>query len=337
MLCVAIWPAAAQTIGGNAVFNFLRLPSTPLVTGMGGINISETSNDLGMVMENPALLSEQMNTQLMTGFSTGFNGLNAYAAAGAWHHERSETRLALGLHYLDYGSLTETDASGNNLGIFRPQDWVLRFSMARSYKSKWNYGASLQYIQSSYGVYRANGLAMTIGLQFLDTSRGWSVGLVARNMGTTLRSYSGQGGDDLPFDLQLGFTKSLSNAPFSFSVTAHHLHRLALGYNDVAFDNQAGWSTSNEEKLSLDNLFRHLVLATHVDIGEYLQADLGFNYLRRRELQIGQGGNGLAGFSLGLSLKARRFQLRYARSQYQRSTGYHHFGLNIAMDKLQGL
>lgn len=336
-MCLAHWPGFAQTIGGNAVFNFLRLPSTPLVTGMGGMNISETSNDLGMAMENPALLTEDMHAQLMTGFSTGFNGLNAYAAAGAWHHDRSKTRFSLGLHYLDYGSLTETDASGNNLGFFRPQDWVLRIAAARSYKSKWNYGVILQYIQSSYGVYRANGLAANIGLQYLDTSRGWSVGLVARNMGTTLRTYGGQGGDDLPFDLQLGFTKSLNNAPLSFSLTAHHLHRLALGYNDVSFDNQAGWSTSDGEKFSLDNLFRHLVLATHIAIGELLQADLGFNYLRRRELQIGEGGNGLAGFSLGFSVRARRFQLRYARSQYQRSNGYHHFGLSIAMDKLQGL
>ncbi|MCR6719791.1 MAG: hypothetical protein NVV59_05725 [Chitinophagaceae bacterium] len=186
-------------------------------------------------------------------------------------------------------------------------------------------------------MYRANGIAVDIGLQYLDSSKGWSFAVVAKNMGTTLKSYADSGGDDLPFDLQFGFTKKLANAPLAFSLTAHHLHRLALGYNDIAFDNQVGWNTSDEKKLSLDNIFRHFVLASHIYAGKYVTADIGFNYLRRRELQVGKDGNGLTGFSMGVSLLARKFQVRYARTQFQQSTGMNQFGITLAMDKLGGL
>lgn len=325
-----------QTLGGSTVFNFLRLPATPLVTGMGGMNISHTVNDVTMAFENPALLQKEMHGQLSTGFQSGFSGLRTYAAAGSIHKENLKTRFAAGLHYIDYGKLPQTDAAGNEMGIFRPHDWVFQLSAARTYLTRWNYGITLKYIQSSYGIYRANGIAADFGVQYLDSAKGWSIAVVAKNMGTTLKSYIGSGGDDLPFDLQLGFTKKLANAPLAFSFTAHHLHRLALGYNDISFDNQVGWNTADDQKLSLDNIFRHFVLASHIYAGKYVTADIGFNYLRKRELQVGREGNGLAGFSMGISLLARKFQLRYARTQFQQSTGLNQFGITLAMDKLGG-
>lgn len=327
----------SQALGGNAVFNFLRLPGSPLVTGMGGMNITNTANDVSMAFENPALLQKDMHAQLSTGFQAGFSGLNTYFAAGAINKEKLKTRFAAGLHYIDYGKLAQTDAAGNEMGFFRPHDWVLQLTASRSYLNRWNYGLTLKFIQSSYGIYRANGIAADIGVQYLDTSRGWSIAIVAKNMGASLKTYTGSGGDDLPFDLQMGFTKRLKNAPFAFSFTAHHVHRLALGYNDIAFDNQVGWNTPSDNKLSFDNIFRHVVLASHIYAGPYITADIGFNYLRRKELQVGREGNGLTGFSMGISLQARKFQLRYARTQYQKTAGMNQFGLTLAMDKLSGL
>ena len=326
-----------QTLGGNSVFNFLRLPGSPLATGMGGINISNPMPDVGMVSENPALLRKEMHAQLSTGFQTGLSGLNSYALAAAIHNKKNNTRFAGGIHYIDYGKLTQTDASGNELGFFRPHDWVLHITAAKTYLSRWNYGLTFKFIRSSYGVYQASGLAADVGLQYLDTSRGWSVAVVAKNMGTMLQTYTGSAADDLPFDLQLGFTKRLINAPFAFSVTAHHLHRLALGYKDIAYNNELGWNTTSAgSRWSLDNFFRHLVFASHIYAGPYITADVGFNYLRRRELQTGQGGNGLTGFSMGVSLQTRRFSLRYARTQFQKSAAMNQFGLTLAMNRLEG-
>ena len=336
LACGTLGRTGAQTIGGSSVFNFLRLSASPLVAGMGGINLSEDRKDIGMAFENPAQLDPAMAGQLATGFNTGLADIQSYMAMAGWRADHIHTRFAGGILYLNYGTIVQTDASGNVLGQVRPRDWVAQISASRSYGSRWNYGASIKWIQSSLGSYRANGVAMDLGLIYRDSVNGWRFALTARNMGTQLKTYAGAGGDDLPFDLQIGATKRLREAPFGFSLTLHHLHRLALGYNDVAFDNQVGWNTASNQKWSLDNLLRHTVLATHVYLGKYVTADLGFNYLRRREWQVGETGNGLAGFSLGVSLRARSFFLHYAHMGYQRGTGLHQFGLTLKLDRLAG-
>jgi hypothetical protein len=40
----------AQTLGGNAVYNFLKLSNTSQLIALGGINISQPSTDVGMVL-----------------------------------------------------------------------------------------------------------------------------------------------------------------------------------------------------------------------------------------------------------------------------------------------
>src|SRR5687767_1237975 len=53
----------AQTLGGNSVFNFLRLSNTPQLTALGGENISNQTDDIGMAFHSPSLLRETMHTQ----------------------------------------------------------------------------------------------------------------------------------------------------------------------------------------------------------------------------------------------------------------------------------
>ena len=112
----------AQTIGGNAVFNFLQLPASPHQTGLGGINVSKISNDAGLAFSNPALLKPGMHTQLNTVFNAMYDAVHAYTLSFAYHRQNIKTTFLWGLNYLDYGSLSQTDASGILLGNFRPTD-----------------------------------------------------------------------------------------------------------------------------------------------------------------------------------------------------------------------
>ena len=54
-------PIFAQTTAGNAVYQFLKLPSTAKATSLGGLNISSIGNDLGLAMTQPALLSTELD------------------------------------------------------------------------------------------------------------------------------------------------------------------------------------------------------------------------------------------------------------------------------------
>jgi len=323
-----------QTIGGNSVFNFLKLPNTPQLTALGGVNVSQTSNDVGLAFNNPALLKKEIHSQMNAVFNSFYSGIKAYHLSLGYHHPKLNTNFSWGLHYFSYGNIQQTDASGNILGDFRPTDWVMQVSASRSYMDKWNYGATLKFINSDYGQYSSNGIATDVGVLYNDSAKLFSASVLVKNLGFQLKKYEGTEADDLPFDLQIGITKKLENAPFGFSLTAHHLNRFDIRYNDTAFSNENGFSNSTS---LFDKIFRHIVLATSVYPDEKLELIVGYNFLRRKELNIGNGGNGFNGFSLGAGVLLDKLQIRYARAYYQNNTAYNQFGLNMKLNEYFGL
>ena len=60
---------AGQVLGGNSVFNFLKLSNTPQLTALGGTNITQPSNDIGLAFNNPALLKASMHSQMNAVFN----------------------------------------------------------------------------------------------------------------------------------------------------------------------------------------------------------------------------------------------------------------------------
>jgi len=149
--------AGAQTVGGNTVFNFIAQPNTAQLSALGGFNVSNISNDVGMSFQNPGLLRTQMHQQLNASFNDFLAGIRNYSLTTAWHLENANTNLALGINYFDYGELTRTDASGNILGNFRPTDYLVQVAASRKYKERWWYGATLKFMQSSYAQQRDRG------------------------------------------------------------------------------------------------------------------------------------------------------------------------------------
>ncbi len=337
LLLLAFIRLPAQTLGGSSVFNFLKLPHTPQLTALGGINVSLPSNDVGLAFNNPALLRPEMHSQMNAVFNSFYAGIKAYHLSLGYHNQKINTNLLWGLNYFNYGSIPQTDAAGNMLGNFRPTDWVMQVSASRHYMEKWNYGSTLKFISSNYGQYRSNGLAIDAGVLYSDTAKLFYASVLVKNLGFQLKKYAGTDPDELPFDLQVGFTKRLENAPFSFSVTANHLHSFNIAYNDTTFNNENGFENGSNKKFSFNTLFRHFVFATTVYAGDKIEITAGYNYLRRQELNIGNAGNGLNGFSLGAGVILNKLQIRYARAYYQNNTAYNQLGINLKLNEYFGL
>ncbi len=322
--------AFCQTIGGNAAYQFVLLPNTPQLSALGGINISNMTTDAGMTFNNPSLLREGMHQQLHVSFNSMYAGIKNYHSLFAYHSATWQTTFAAGVHFIDYGNIEQTDASGNTGGSFRPNDYVAQISAARRYAEHWYYGASVKVISSNYGIYRSSALALDIGVAYLDTAKLLQASLVIKNAGTQLKKYQGTGGDDLPFDVQVGVSKRLANAPIQFSITAHHLHQFDIRYNDTTFNNDNGIDQGNSGKqFTIDKFFRHFIFATQVFLGNKIEVSFAYNFLRRKELYIANSTNGFTGFSLGVGAIFKKMQIRYARSYYQNNTAYNQFGLNI--------
>ena len=327
----------AQTLGGNTVFNFLRLPNTPQLTALGGVNVSHGADDVGLAFNNPALLNGGMHTQLNAVFNHFYSGISVYHVSMGYRNEKLKTNFLWGLNYFNYGSTTETDASGNILGNFRPTDWVMQVSASRSYLQKWNYGATLKFISSNYGQYSSNGIAMDMGVLYRDTVNLFSASILAKNMGAQLKKYEGTDADDLPFDLQIGISKRLEKAPFGFSLTGQRIYRYNIRYDDTTFNNANGYPNASPKKFNLGKVIDHLVLGATIYIGDRVEFNAGYNFLRRRELNIGREGNGLNGMSLGAGVMLGKIHIHYARAHYQGNTAYNQFGLNLKLNEYFGL
>ncbi len=328
---------SSQTLGGNAVFNFLRLPNTPQLTALGGVNVSQVSGDVGLAYNNPALLNAGMHSQLNAVFNGFYSGISVYHLSMGYRSEKLKTNFLWGLNYFSYGSTAETDASGNILGNFRPTDWVMQVSASRDYLQKWNYGGTLKFISSNYGQYSSNGIAMDMGVLYHDTANLFSASILAKNMGVQLKKYEGTEADDLPFDLQIGISKRLEKAPLGFSLTGQRIHRFNIRYDDTLFNSENGYPNAADKKFSMGKLIDHLVLGATIYFGDRVEFNAGYNFLRRRELNIGREGNGLNGFSLGAGVMLGKIQVRYARSHYQGNSAYNQFGLNLKLNEYFGL
>ncbi|HQS25264.1 MAG: hypothetical protein B7Y11_11975 [Sphingobacteriia bacterium 24-36-13] len=315
----------AQTLGGNAVYNFLSQPGSAQVAALGGINISNQSNDVSMSLGNPALLRKSMHQQIATSFNGFLAGISNYSAVASYFQERHQINWGIGLQYLHYGNITQTDAAGNVLGTFKPNDFALQFLLSKQYNNYFYIGAAAKFIQSNYGIYRSSGIAMDIGLTYTDTLNQIQASVAIKNMGTQLSTYGGAAKEELPFDLQAGISKRLANAPIQFSLTAHNLHRLNILYNDTAFNASEG---DLRTAGFLQKTFAHLILATQFYLNEKVEISLGYNFLRRQDLNIFNATSGLNGLTAGAGFMHKKLHIRYATGFYQQKV-FHQFTLNF--------
>lgn len=330
--------SGAQTLGGSATFNFVKLSASPLLTSLGGVNASYTANDIGLAFYNPALLKPSMHTQMLAAFNDFYTGIKTYHLSMGYYNPAIKTSFAYGIHYINYGDIQHTDAAGNMFENFRPTDWVMQVSASHSYLQKWNLGTTIKFINSDYRLYKSNALAVDIGLQYHDSSNLFSASVLVKNLGVQLKKYNNTSEEELPFDLVVGITKRLAKAPFGFSFTANNLNVFDIRYNDENDNlvNVLGQDQANKKYL-FDKIFRHVILAAHIYVESKIEFNMGYNHLRRQELSIGNSGNGLNGFSIGAGLLLNKMQIRFTRTNYQNNTAFNQLGLNLKLNEYFGL
>jgi hypothetical protein len=316
----------SQTTAGNASFQFLSLPYSAKATSLGGLNISSMGNDLGLAMFNPSLLTSEMDEHLQVSVKPYFAGIQQYDMIGVLHSGKKNVTMGWGVHYLDYGTIPMTDIAGNELGNMRPNDYVIQYSAATNYIQNFRIGSSLKYIKSNYGMYTSSGIAMDIGLTYLSPNGLSQASILVSNVGVQLASSGAK--QDLPFNLILGWSKKLEYAPLQFSVTADRLSVWNASYFDPNYVDIFGKKPAS----GLQNVFNHLTLGTELYIGEQVDLNVGYHFIRRYDLNVYNQSNGLNGFSAGLGLKIDKVRLQYGNSFFQTNL-YHHFSLTYQLKR----
>jgi hypothetical protein len=317
----------AQTVGGNAVFSFINQPNTAQLSALGGTNISTISNDVGISFQNPALLRNTMHQQVNASFNSFLAGIKNYSITSSFHVPKIATNIGVGVTYLNYGTITQTDAIGNIFGTFNPTDYVVQVMASKQYKERFWLGTTFKFINSSYGQFKSNAVALDVGVSYCDTANGLQISLLVKNMGTQLKTFNNSNKkEELPFDLQFGITKRLAKAPIQLSLTAHHLQQLSINYNDSNFNAAEG--NDNATKNILDKTLSHLIVASQFFVGDKLELTAAYNFLRSKDLSAYNVSNGLNGFTLGAGLKLKKLHINYGSGFYQRNL-FHQISLTF--------
>lgn len=318
----------AQT-GGDNIYEFLNLTHSGLVSSLGGINVSLNTDNLNLAYYNPGLLNSGMDRSLALNYVNYFGGVNygmvmySLSSHGTGHY-------ATGLTYLNYGSFTEADASGNITGKFTASEYSLSLIYSRDLDSLFTVGVNCKPILSFLENYSSVGLAFDLGASYHNRSELFSAGFVIRNAGIELKTYAGEKHQKLPFEIEAGISQRLAHAPFRFSLTLRHLEKYDLTYH---YGDTSSVISNLRSPEFFENLLRHAIVGIEIIPHKNLYLSAGYNYQRRRELQI-DSKISTVGFSWGFGINTNWFNIEFGRATYHLAGSSNHISFIIRPDLL---
>lgn len=301
-------------IGGQSTFAFLKMPQSARITALGGTLITVRDDDAALGLTNPALLNRKMHQQMS--FNSSFLSPEVLAGYAAYAHQYKRWTLHGGIQFLDYGKIKMTDETGTEQGIFGAQETAITLGAGRKINKFYSFGVNARFISSQIESYQSSGVAGDIAFAYTDTARGFTAGLVVRNVGMQLKTYVAGNKEDLPTEIQIGISQRLKHLPFRISATLQHLQKWQIRYNDpyvIKETNIFGQTQQTDTNWDwLDNAARHLVVGGEFLLGkkENLRLRMGYNHLLRSEM-LPKDGRGFIGLSFGAGLKVSKFRIEY--------------------------
>lgn len=320
LLVLFLAPVYSQT-GGDNTYEFLNLNHSAFAAATGGMTVSQGLGDLSLTCFNPALLDNTMNNDISLSFSTYFAGIS-YGYASWAKSLKSKGNLAGGISFISYGKFTEADISGNINGTFSASEYAMNIIYSRVIDSSFTAGINIKPVFSHLERYFSAGICADLGVTYRNKKLLLEAGLTIRNAGFQIKSYTGNGGEHLPFEIVAGVTKRLQHAPFRFSLTLRHLEKPDLTY-DYNIDDD-----SPEGGLG-ENILRHMIVGIEILPIDNFWVATGFNYQRRAEMRTAQRA-GMAGFSWGFGFRAKAFALSFGRDTYHLAGAANHLTITLS-------
>ena len=306
VLLSSVLHAGAQE--SQTVYNFLRLPVSAHAAALGGSGITLIEDDATLIFHNPALINNITDRTLNLNFMTYMEGATTASSSFIRAAGERGTWGVMG-QFMSYGTMKETNVSGQQTGEFSAKDIALGGSFAYSLSEKFTGGITAKFIASYIGQYNSLGACIDLGLNYYDSQSELSVSAVARNLGGQLSAYE----DDferMPLDLQLGITKRLLGSPLRLSASLVRLNDWEYG------------------------LGKHIVIGADLILSPQFYIAAGYNAMRASEMKIteddGSSAHG-AGLSIGGGLQLERLKLHVAYAKYHVSASSLLINLSYAL------
>ena len=319
---------AMAQIGGERTFMFLNQFSNARINALGGYAISIKEADVNLGLQNPALLNANMNHQAAFNYMRFVDDISSGYFAYAFKLDSNNT-LAAGVQYINYGDFTRTTENAEELGTFTAGEYNYHVSYARKLNDNWSVGGALKFINSNLDIYHSMGLAIDAGINYYNPKNLVSLSGVVANFGYQFKPYRPGNHEDLPLNIMLGFSKKFQHNPFRFSIVAHNLQSpLRLTYNNLSRPGlNKDFNTGEvipERITTIDKIAAHLNVSAEILLGKFMWVGMGYNHLRRYEMKLSER-TGTAGFSWGLGMRFKKFQMAYGSAGYHAAYGTNAF------------
>lgn len=315
-------------IGGTKIFQFLEIPTGARTTALGSAPVGGNKADLEVGLIHPSLLNENMHQTVVFQHNDYINDISFSSFGTAWALDSLHT-LSFGGMLGNYGSFTRTDAVGNELGSFTVKDMAVQAGYSYKIDSSFTVGTNVKFINSNYDTYTSTGIGFDLSVAYQRVSNDLDMVLTLRNAGKQLKTYTDSVGD-FPLNLTYSLYKRLGQSPLRFAITADHLEKWDLTFEDpnriVEVDPITGEILNEAQNGFGDKLMRHIKIGTEVLISKSIAARIGYDYRRRQELKVDQK-TGATGISFGFALTLSYFQLSYGYASYHLSAPSNVFSL----------
>lgn len=325
--------AAAQS--GYGVYQFLDLPASSRIAALGSNNVSLQDNDLNLAFQNPSLLNAQ------TGDLIGLSAANyladvTFGTVVYGKNFNKNNYMAFGIQYIDYGDFKGMNEQNEYQGNFTAKDITISVMYARPLNEHISIGLTFKPIYSVYESYHSFGLATDVGLSYNDPESLFSAGLVFRNMGTQIKGYYAEEGDQhlepLAYNILLGITKKFQHAPLRISGTLHNLQRWDLSYQSTNQQSSSLIGSENNEIGFFDMAFRHAIFGVEFIPNKNFYLAVGYNHRRRQEMAM-NGFKSMAGFSFGGGIKVYKFHVGFGMTQFQLGAYSYQFSISTSLNE----
>lgn len=309
-------------------FSFSSIPVSNAVSAIGGNQVAIQQRDVVELTANPAFIDSAYHRQAAINYLNYLADINQAGLAYAQLIDSAVLFNAYG-RYLNFGTFTETDEVGNELGQFSIAGFEIGAGLSKSLSDRLSIGATWKHLIADQYLNTSIASAIDFGVRY-ELPAGLAMGATLDDLGFI---YLNAGKIDLigfSPSLNFGLSKKFSKAPLMLALQYNRLNEWDLAKYDLDEQGNVNVDPFTGEQtrriITFNNLARHLILSAVFAPSEKFRIMGGFNVRRRLELAAPQR-PALVGFSLGTQIRVRRFTLMYTIASYHLNGASNYLGI----------
>ena len=322
--CSFIYPQ----IGGSNTYQFLELSPSPRHMALGSWVSTLSPNSIHSGLANPAMVSDSIDGQVVLNYQPYFAGINRGTAAAVFALNE-EHFILMDTRFIHYGTFDETNIFGEKIGDFSGNEVSLGLAYAHHFFSKNLFlGARLNLISSTLAEYNSIGFTTDLGVYYTLPKSLYRFGLVARNIGSQLRTYDSIK-ESIPFSLSLSISNELQYLPLRWHLSIGNLQNWNLAYvNPNQQQTNFEGDLIDENPSFFDELIRHFAIGAELFPDRAFSIQIGYNFLRSAELSVTDV-RSFSGLSFGFGVNLRKIRFNYSHARFSAASNTNFLGLTF--------